>query len=86
MTQRLTILAAMLAICLLAAFSLANSHPGVFASALVKVEPDGRLIVTLRHDAGSGAAPYVNGTLLAVRRVVSVVGLVRGLDRLLFED
>jgi hypothetical protein len=27
---------------------------------------------------------YVNGTLLAVRRVVQVTGLVRGLDRLLF--
>jgi len=40
--------------------------------------------LTIRHDAGSSAAPYVNGTLLAVRRVVDTVGLVRGLDRLLF--
>jgi 4-hydroxy-tetrahydrodipicolinate reductase len=44
--------------------------------------PDERL--TIRHDAGQGAGPYVNGTLLAVRRVTEVVGLVRGLDRLLF--
>jgi 4-hydroxy-tetrahydrodipicolinate reductase len=44
--------------------------------------PDERL--TIRHDAGSNAAPYVNGTLLAVRRVMDTVGLVRGLDRLLF--
>ncbi len=44
--------------------------------------PNERL--TIRHDAGSGAEPYVNGTLLAVRRVVDVTGLVRGLDRLLF--
>jgi 4-hydroxy-tetrahydrodipicolinate reductase len=44
--------------------------------------PNERL--TIRHDAGEGAEPYVNGTLLAVRRVMQVVGLVRGLDRLLF--
>jgi 4-hydroxy-tetrahydrodipicolinate reductase len=46
--------------------------------------PNERL--TIRHDAGAGAEPYVNGTLLAVRRVMQTVGLVRGLDRLLFED
>jgi 4-hydroxy-tetrahydrodipicolinate reductase len=40
--------------------------------------------LTIRHDAGKGAEPYVNGTLLAVRRVMGVTGLVRGLDRLLF--
>jgi 4-hydroxy-tetrahydrodipicolinate reductase len=45
--------------------------------------PNERL--TIRHDAGKGAEPYVNGTLLAVRRVTQVTGLVRGLDRLLFE-
>jgi 4-hydroxy-tetrahydrodipicolinate reductase len=45
--------------------------------------PNERL--TIRHDAGKGAEPYVNGTLLAVRRVMQVSGLVRGLDRLLFE-
>lgn len=44
--------------------------------------PNERL--TIRHDAGKGAEPYVNGTLLAVRRVMQVTGLVRGLDRLLF--
>jgi 4-hydroxy-tetrahydrodipicolinate reductase len=44
--------------------------------------PNERL--TIRHDAGRGAEPYVNGTLLAVRRVMKVTGLVRGLDRLLF--
>ena len=46
--------------------------------------PNERL--TIRHDAGKGAAPYVHGTLLAVRRVMKVVGLVRGLDRLLFHE
>lgn len=45
--------------------------------------PDERL--TLRHDAGTGADPYVAGTLLAAREVLRTTGLVRGLDRLLFE-
>jgi 4-hydroxy-tetrahydrodipicolinate reductase len=40
--------------------------------------------LTIRHDAGSSANPYVAGTLLAVRRVVAIKGLVRGLDNLLF--
>lgn len=43
--------------------------------------PDERL--TIRHDAGGSAQPYVAGTLLAVRRAPSVVGVVRGLDTLL---
>ena len=40
-----------------------------------------RLIV--RHDAGSSAAPYVAGTLLAIRRVGEQAGLRRGLDTLM---
>jgi len=44
--------------------------------------PDERL--TIRHDAGPSAEPYVSGTLLATKRVMEVQGLVRGLDRLLF--
>ena len=43
--------------------------------------PDERL--TIRHDAGSSAAPYVAGTLLAARKVTGMVGLTRGLDKLL---
>jgi 4-hydroxy-tetrahydrodipicolinate reductase len=43
--------------------------------------PDERL--TIRHDAGSSAAPYVAGTLLAIREVAKVTGLVRGLDALI---
>lgn len=39
--------------------------------------------LTLRHDAGASAAPYVGGTLLAARKVVSTQGLVRGLDALI---
>ena len=44
--------------------------------------PGARL--TLRHDAGESAQPYVDGTLLAARRVGAVKGLLRGLDSLLF--
>jgi 4-hydroxy-tetrahydrodipicolinate reductase len=43
--------------------------------------PDERL--TIRHDAGPSAAPYVAGTLLAIRRVAGFKGLVRGLDALM---
>jgi 4-hydroxy-tetrahydrodipicolinate reductase len=39
--------------------------------------------LTIRHDADSSPDPYVDGTLLAVRRVVGRVGLTRGLDSLL---
>ena len=39
--------------------------------------------LTLRHDAGSGAEPYIQGTLLAIRKVGGRVGLVRGLDRVM---
>jgi 4-hydroxy-tetrahydrodipicolinate reductase len=40
--------------------------------------------LTLRHDAGTSADPYVGGTLLAARRVREIKGLVRGLDTLMF--
>ena len=43
--------------------------------------PDERL--TIRHDAGSSPEPYVAGTLLAARRVMTLEGLMRGLDGLL---
>jgi len=36
--------------------------------------------LTLRHDAGPSAEPYVAGALLAIRNVSSLVGLHRGLD------
>jgi 4-hydroxy-tetrahydrodipicolinate reductase len=39
--------------------------------------------LSLRHDAGDTPAPYVEGTLLAIRAVRGRVGLTRGLDRLL---
>jgi 4-hydroxy-tetrahydrodipicolinate reductase len=43
--------------------------------------PDQQL--TLRHDSGSSAQPYVGGALLAIRKVNSFVGLRRGLDSVL---
>jgi 4-hydroxy-tetrahydrodipicolinate reductase len=39
--------------------------------------------LAIRHDAGESPAPYVAGTLLAVRAVGGRPGLTRGLDRLL---
>ncbi len=39
--------------------------------------------LTLRYDGGTGAGPYIAGTLLAIRRVREFVGVVRGLDSLL---
>jgi len=44
--------------------------------------PNERL--SIRHDSGAGADPYVSGTLLAAQRVIGTTGLVRGLDTLLF--
>jgi 4-hydroxy-tetrahydrodipicolinate reductase len=41
--------------------------------------------LSIRHDAGESPAPYVAGTLLAVRAVPGRVGVTRGLDRLLFQ-
>lgn len=59
--------------------------PGyVIAFEAVFGAPDERL--TIRHDAGAGAGPYVAGTLLAARRVMGITGLTRGLDRLLFDE
>ncbi len=43
--------------------------------------PDQRL--SLRHDSGSSAIPYIEGALLAIRKVSSFTGLRRGLDTVL---
>jgi 4-hydroxy-tetrahydrodipicolinate reductase len=43
--------------------------------------PDQRL--HLRHESGNSAQPYVPGALLAIRRVSRLVGVVRGLDRVM---
>ena len=46
--------------------------------------PDERL--TIRHDAGGSAQPYVAGTLIAARAVPHLAGLMRGLDTLLLSE
>jgi 4-hydroxy-tetrahydrodipicolinate reductase len=40
-------------------------------------------VLTIRHDSGSSAVPYVDGALIAIRRVATLVGLHRGLDTVL---
>ncbi|MDR3613789.1 MAG: 4-hydroxy-tetrahydrodipicolinate reductase [Candidatus Obscuribacterales bacterium] len=42
--------------------------------------------ISIRHDAGQGAEPYVAGTLLAIRKVQQFKGLIRGMDTLLFAE
>lgn len=39
--------------------------------------------LTLRHDAGSSAEPYVKGAIMAIEKVGSFVGLRRGLDSIM---
>ena len=56
--------------------------PGFVISAeIIFGMPDQKL--TIRHDSGSSAIPYVEGALLAIRRVNTLVGLHRGLDTVL---
>jgi 4-hydroxy-tetrahydrodipicolinate reductase len=59
--------------------------PGYTASVdAIFAVPGSRLI--LRHEAGTDAGIYVEGTLLAARRVPALRGVTRGLDRLIFGD
>ena len=39
--------------------------------------------LSLRHNAGTSAKPYVDGALLAIRKVSPLVGVYRGLDAVL---
>ncbi|MBK9711326.1 MAG: 4-hydroxy-tetrahydrodipicolinate reductase [Kouleothrix sp.] len=56
--------------------------PGYTISAeIIFGMPDQTL--TIRHDSGTSAQPYVDGALLAIRKVSSFVGLRRGLDSVL---
>jgi 4-hydroxy-tetrahydrodipicolinate reductase len=56
----------------------------VVSTEVVFARPGERLMI--RHDAGETPEPYVEGTLMALRRVPELVGLVRGLDTLLAAD
>ena len=42
--------------------------------------------LSIRHDAGESAEPYVAGTLLATRQVIGKKGLIQGFDTLLFPE
>lgn len=42
--------------------------------------------LTIRHDAGTSAQPYVDGALLAIRKVDTFTGLRRGLDQVMDLD
>jgi 4-hydroxy-tetrahydrodipicolinate reductase len=56
--------------------------PGYVISAeIIFGMPDQKL--TIRHDSGSSARPYVDGALLAIRKVSTLVGVHRGLDTVL---
>ena len=56
--------------------------PSFVVSTEVVFAADGERLA-IRHDAGETPAPYVAGTLLAIRKAQGRVGLTRGLDRLL---
>jgi 4-hydroxy-tetrahydrodipicolinate reductase len=43
--------------------------------------PDQRL--SIRHDSGNSVQPYIDGALLAIHKVHTLVGLQRGLDKVL---
>jgi 4-hydroxy-tetrahydrodipicolinate reductase len=56
--------------------------PGYVISAeIIFGMPDQRL--TIRHDSGSSARPYVAGALLAIRKASALIGVHRGLDSVL---
>jgi len=56
--------------------------PGYVISAeVIFGMPDQKL--SIRHDSGSSARPYVDGALLAIRKVSTLVGVRRGLDSVL---
>jgi 4-hydroxy-tetrahydrodipicolinate reductase len=43
--------------------------------------PDQKLVI--RHESGTSAEPYVDGALLAIRKVGGLVGVHRGLDKVM---
>lgn len=56
--------------------------PGyVIGAEIIFGMPDQRL--TIRHDSGGSARPYVDGALVAIRKVSTLVGVHRGLDSVL---
>ncbi len=41
--------------------------------------------LTIRHDSGMGAEPYVQGAILAIKKINTFNGFRRGLDSVLDE-
>jgi 4-hydroxy-tetrahydrodipicolinate reductase len=69
-----------------ATFSASQVHsirlPGFVISAeIIFGLPDQRL--SIRHDSGGSARPYVDGALIAIRKVSSLIGVHRGMDTVL---
>lgn len=56
--------------------------PGFVSSVEAIFGADGERL-SIRHDSLDGAQPYIQGTLLAIRKVKDHVGLVRGLDKVI---
>jgi 4-hydroxy-tetrahydrodipicolinate reductase len=59
------------------------SLPGYVVTTEIVFATSGERL-SIRHDPGLSPAPYVAGTLLAVRAVIDRVGLTRGLNTILF--
>ncbi len=56
--------------------------PGYVISAeIIFGMPDQKL--SIRHDSGNSARPYVDGAMIAIRKVSTLVGVHRGLDSVL---
>lgn len=56
--------------------------PGhVISAEVIFGAPDQKL--SIRHDSGNSARPYVEGALIAIRKVATLVGVHRGLDSVL---
>lgn len=53
----------------------------VISAEIIFGMPDQRL--TIRHDSGNSARPYVDGALMAIRKVSTLLGVHRGLDTVL---
>lgn len=56
--------------------------PGFYSSIEV-IFGAGHERLSIRQDAAEGYEPYIQGTLLAIRKVRARIGLVRGLDRVM---
>ncbi len=53
----------------------------VISAEIIFGMPDQKL--TIRHDSGNTARPDVDGALLAIRKLATLVGVHRGLDSVL---